>query len=211
MKTVSLKKIFNNTLTRSVLLLQRQYWQGFITLLCLQLQNQQAPSLLLSFRPQHRQMRSGEILTTTSVVCMLLASLISPTAMATELGRLFTTTETRAQLDQLRNREPDKLSATLEIVLQPETPEPQEIILDPVSLRGTVQRNDGKNTVWVNDGNTFRGDLSLQDLDISSSATDGHILIRMPDQETEIRLRVGETFDPYDQQTIDIVPQLKKR
>ncbi|MEX2517476.1 MAG: hypothetical protein WD572_11325 [Gammaproteobacteria bacterium] len=131
--------------------------------------------------------------------------------MATELDRLFTTAETRTQLDQLRNREPDKQPEPVEIVLQPETAEPEEIILDPVSLRGTVQRNDGKNTVWVNDGNTYRGDLSLQDLDISSSTTDGHILIRMPDQETEIRLRVGETFDPYDQQTIDVVPQFKKR
>ncbi|MEX0951727.1 MAG: hypothetical protein WDZ86_05545 [Gammaproteobacteria bacterium] len=131
--------------------------------------------------------------------------------MATELDRLFTTAETRTQLDQLRNREPDKLAAPIEIVLQPETAEPEEIILDPVSLRGTVQRNDGKNTVWVNDGNTYRGDLSLQDLDISSSTTDGHVRIRMPDNETEIRLRVGETFDPYDQRTIDVVPQFKQR
>lgn len=164
----------------------------------------------LSFRPQHRQVRSGEILS-AAVICLLLMLLMPSTTMAAELGRLFTTTETRAQLDQLRNREPEKMSAPVEIILQPESPEPQEIILDPVSLRGTVQRNDGKNTVWVNDGNTYRGDLSLQDLDISSSTTDGHILIRMPDQETEVRLRVGETFDPYDQQTIDIVPQFKKR
>lgn len=120
---------------------------------------------------------------------------------ADSLGRLFTTQDERIALDKARNAKPKpekpKVVEIVEFedVLEPEVEDVN--IGHAITLRGIVQRSDGKNAAWLNEGNTFEGDLESQYIKIDNNEiTQDHVEITMPDNKTKIKLKVGDNYDP---------------
>ncbi|MFT5395861.1 MAG: hypothetical protein ACI85N_001049 [Gammaproteobacteria bacterium] len=137
---------------------------------------------------------------------LLLASLtIMQPVNADSLGRLFTTPGERITLDKVRNAKPkpEKLKR-VEVPKIEELIEPEVEVEDPnighaITLRGIVQRSDGKNAAWLNKGNTFEGDLESQYIKVDNNdITEDHVEITMPDNKTKIKLKVGDNYDPQD-------------
>lgn len=68
---------------------------------------------------------------------------------------------------------------------------------DAITLKGLVHRSDGKNTAWINDSNTFEGDLESQYIQVpDNKIKPDQVTIIMPDDSTNIELKVGEAFTP---------------
>ena len=127
--------------------------------------------------------------------------LVTPNVSAKDsLGRLFTTPEQRKQLDLERNKAPITVEAQKkpEIIEIVEVEEPEEVIeYDAIQLKGLVYRSDGKNTAWINDGNTYEGDTELSYIKIpNEKITSDEVSIVMPDEQTEVKIKVGDYFDP---------------
>lgn len=124
--------------------------------------------------------------------------LFSVQVYAADLGRLFTTSQERSNLDTLRrNSQPSAMK---------ERPEPQTIALPPaaqaltegsVHVQGYVQRSDGKKaTVWVNQQAMQEGSqtetLQLGKLGASQQG----IIIRLPHSGKKLQLKPGQVYDP---------------
>lgn len=128
----------------------------------------------------------------TLAIALCTGSLLWPgAAQAQELGRLFFTPEQRAALDARRKaRVPDKPAAA------PVTESPT------TRVDGTVRRQGGKSTVWVNGeaiGETPRGPKPSQQ--------GARVSVPVPVGEGEQRydLRVGETLDRGSGEVRDVI------
>ncbi len=119
---------------------------------------------------------------------------------ADNLGRLFTSAEERLKLEKIRliKKEPKKVVIEeVKNVEEPELIKKETVIRDSITLRGLVHRSDGKNTAWVNDSNTFEGDLDSQFIQVpDNKIKSDQVTIIMPDDSTKVELRVGEAFTP---------------
>lgn len=130
--------------------------------------------------------------------CFFLISL----SYADNLGRLFTSVSERNKLEILRKDKEETKVDKIEKVEIIEIPEPgvvqKEIIVrDRINLKGLVHRSDGKNTAWINDSNTFEGDLESQYIQIpDKKIKSDKVTIIMPDDSTNVELKVGESYDP---------------
>lgn len=71
----------------------------------------------------------------SAALLLLLAAFAAGTAMAAELGTLFTTAEERARLDRLRRGEPAAQAPAAAGAKR--------------EVTGFVQRSDGRGTVWI--------------------------------------------------------------
>ncbi len=128
---------------------------------------------------------------------------VSPPVIADNLGRLFTTQGERIKLEKIRNakEEPKKVEVVKieDIIDKVEKKEEKKIVLDTISLKGLVHRSDGKNTAWINDSNTFEGDLESQYIQVEDTGiTQDHVQLVMPDKTTKIELKVGDNYIPQD-------------
>lgn len=123
-----------------------------------------------------------------------------PVSYADNLGTLFTSSKDRQKLEKIRNtKQVKKEKVVVEVVEpEPETVVRKEIILrDPVALRGIVHRSSGKSTAWVNDGNTFEGNLDSEFIDVpSENIKADEVTVIMSDDNTEFKLKVGEVYTP---------------
>lgn len=147
--------------------------------------------------------------TTITSFLVLIAAAAWPvgSALADELGgRLFTTPEQRVQLDNLRYRRVVTVEVP-EIVLEPESEVVEIELYDPITVRGIVHRRGGSNTAWINEGNTFRGDLETQHFRINPQDIDeqGYVLIKLPGDDEALRLRVGQSYEPVTGKTHDVI------
>ncbi len=134
-----------------------------------------------------------------AILMLLGASTVSmPSNSAESIGRLFTTTGERSNLEYLRKTRKN-------IPVKPEQPsEPNVSVLHPiqslpdeVSLQGYVKRNDGKaGTVWIND-------KALQEQTGNKEVTVG----KLPDESNRIPVKItgngryiglkaGQVYDP---------------
>ncbi len=129
------------------------------------------------------------------------ATLILP-VNADELGRLFTTQSERAKLEKIRYAKPKpEVVEEIEIeeIIEPIVEE-EKVVRDVITVRGLVHRSDGKNTAWINSSNTYEGDLESQYIEVSSEQISTEdVTIVMPDNETKIKIKVGDSFDPESQ------------
>ena len=156
--------------------------------------------------------RIRKLLFTGFVTCAVLFLPVSY-IQADELGRLFLTSGERARLEKLRYAEPEPVAPVIEV----EVPEPVDLTLSgqgetelpeivlqkvpvltqPLVLKGVVRRSNGKNAAWLNDTNTLDGDSVMQDVRIHESDIDNDsVKIKLPDNVTEITLKVGQTYEP---------------
>ncbi|MGH8580510.1 MAG: hypothetical protein ACREVK_10465 [Gammaproteobacteria bacterium] len=93
-------------------------------------------------------------------------------AKGAELGRLFTTPQERAALDELRREGPKPVAAP-EKVAPPVTSEPAPAAKppQPITVNGLVRRSDGANTVWVNGVNSLEGEFDSQGFQVDPTAS----------------------------------------
>ena len=133
---------------------------------------------------------------------------------ADELGRLFTTPSERRMLEEMRHAkpvepvvEPEIVGIQIEEIIEPEE-EKIPLLTDTVSVKGMVYRKNGKNTAWINDSNTFEGDLESQYIKVKPEGiSKENVQIIMPDNTTRIELKVGQSYQPTEERIIDLVPE----
>ena len=146
-------------------------------------------------------------LTATVMVAVLFGSLIIPVAEATDqFGRLFTTPSQRERLEELRKVAPEQKITIQEetLLVDEETVEEEVIPVDTLTVRGVVYRGDGKSTAWINNSNTFEGGLSSQYINIGEIESN-RVEIKIPSAEQEVKLNVGQSFDPVGERYQDII------
>ncbi len=125
---------------------------------------------------------------------LLVVTLFSVGAAADPLGRLFTTPEERAQLQQLRTAppvvaKPAPPPAPVAVQTPPEVP--------PVTVNGVVVRSRGESTAWVNGKNTYDGDLSADHVTVDTQDLRGaRITVQTPDHLPDVGLKPGQTYHP---------------
>jgi len=125
-----------------------------------------------------------------------------------EFGRFFTTPKQRERLDELRDTASDVVINVNEDELKfdddVKTVKQQH---DELTLRGVVSRTDGKNTAWINDSNSYEGDVAaditkVEEHDINSDGVE----VKLPGDKKKIHLKVGEAYDTSAGKTDDIIP-----
>lgn len=115
---------------------------------------------------------------------------------ADDLGRLFTTPSERARLDDVRRGAPPPAISTPEIRPRQES---DAVVQDPslLTVRGVVSRSGGRSTAWVNDTNTYQGDLGAANQRVERGGISGdQVTVRLPDGRTPVKVKVGQTLDP---------------
>jgi hypothetical protein len=143
----------------------------------------------------------------------LLGSLCSQAATGSdEFGRLFTTPKQRAHMDELRKAEPDmEFQIDEQIVdIDEEVEVVEETPVNALTVRGLVYRSNGKNTAWINDTNTFEGNVSSQYINVKDIDPD-NVKIEVPSANTVVNLNVGQTFDPVSENYNDLVEESEAR
>jgi hypothetical protein len=124
----------------------------------------------------------------------------SSLAFADNLGRLFTSVSDRQKLERVKLKKDEPKKVVAEEVIIPEEAiqiETEIIKRNEVALKGIVHRSDGKNTAWINESNTFEGDLDSQYIQIPNDKIDPEkVTVIMPDDSTHFDLKVGESFVP---------------
>lgn len=144
----------------------------------------------------------------TARLMLLLGMCMTYPVAADSLGRIFTSEQDRNRLDYIRSQKPvaeKNLTDTEEVdeVFNEEPVDEEVVIRDTLNLKGFVRRSDGKNSAWINDGNTYEGDLDTLYLQIRpQDIGEDRVTINMPDNETRVRLKVGEGYDPESKQVI---------
>lgn len=139
-------------------------------------------------------------------ICIIIFSLMtmsfSAVSYADDLGRLFTSAKDRKKLDYVRNKPSEVVKPVEDITI--EIPDIEETVEDntpkvsfDIKLKGLVYRQNGKSTAWVNEGNTYEGNLETQYIQIpETDIKDNSVKIVMPDKETSIQLKVGDNYVP---------------
>ncbi len=122
---------------------------------------------------------------------------------ADNLGRLFTSQTERAALNKIRNAKPKPVEVEVvevETIIEPiieEVVEEEIIIRDAIVLKGLVHRSDGKNAAWINDSNTYEGDLESLYIQIKPEEIEpDQLQLTMPDNKTKVKIKVGDYYDP---------------
>lgn len=106
--------------------------------------------------------------------------LVAPFAQAADpIGRIFFTTEQRAQLDNLRKQK--AVASKISDEPLPET----------VSYSGIVRRSDGKATVWLNNEPLSEADLRNKQSIVGSIGRDGRVTLQAP--QAAVQLKVGQS------------------
>lgn len=130
------------------------------------------------------------------LIALLIAGVAMPLA-AEELGRLFLTPEQRQALDKLRYQKPVEQKLQ-EIVIEEEPAEPEPApVIGGIYVNGLVYRQGGRSTAWVNQANTYQGDLGHRYLKIDGDAiSPEEVEILIPAANKRVKLKVGEFYEP---------------
>lgn len=145
--------------------------------------------------------------------CLVVVALYHNPLSAEEFGRLFTTPAQRQQLDELRKSQAD---IKVEVLSEELTIEQDQVTesagTGELVLRGLVYRSDGKNTAWVNDSNSYEGDLSAQYARVlEERVAAGQVVIEIGGADGgQLSLKVGQSFNPGDGTIRDLATDDKK-
>lgn len=117
--------------------------------------------------------------------------LVSHVAEAQRLGRLFSTPEERALLDELR-RERKIVAPDPQVVeIVPDTP-----TVDQVTINGVVLRSGGTNSAWINGRQVDAGTRTREGVRVDTSAVQGgRVKITLPSGAETIDLKPGQKID----------------
>lgn len=145
----------------------------------------------------------------TGLVTVMLVGVLQPAYPDDEFGRFFTTPRQRERLDELRSASSGIVVNINEDELQlDEDVQKTEQKHDELTLRGVVYRSDGKNTAWINDSNSYEGDVASEVTRVNEhEISPGGVEMELPGDKKKIRLKVGEAYDSSASKTSDIVPE----
>ena len=125
---------------------------------------------------------------------LTLAGMSGAAPAADDLGRLFTTPAERAQLDEARRAAPLE---PLPVVI-PNTQGVKPVAIQGgLTLRGLVKRDAGRSTAWVNNSNSYEGDLDTpyRAVEKSGFATN-QVTLKLPDGQASVKIKVAQTYEP---------------
>ena len=143
-----------------------------------------------------------------TLVLVLLSQIMQvPFVLADDLGRLFFTPDERRELDRLRSQKNQpKPGQEIVVDIEPEAePEPETVVPDigGITVNGLVYRKGGKSTAWVNNANSYEGDLTNRYIRIdANNIKPEDVEIIIPSREKKLKLRVGEIYEPDSGETI---------
>ena len=135
------------------------------------------------------------------------AALAAQPVAADPLGRLFTTPQQRQKLEELRRAElenPEPVLGPSAASVEAPT-QVSDVPLDPITVRGLVTRKGGRSMAFLNESNTYEGDLASEYIRVRSSDIEGgEIRIFTPYGEGAVALKVGHTLEPSTGRIIDL-------
>jgi hypothetical protein len=160
------------------------------------------PSLVLpSFRA------SGGRPSSAAVVVLAAALTAQPVAAADPIGRLFTTPQQRQKLNDLRRAELENPEPTLgPSVISADTPtQTRDTPHNPITVRGLVTREGGRSTAFINESNSYEGDIASEYIRVRSGDIEGgEVKLVTPYGEGAVALKVGQTLEPSTGRVIDL-------
>jgi hypothetical protein len=124
-----------------------------------------------------------------------------------KFGRFFTTPAEREYLDQLRNSEEQQQPEIVipqEELVQERKPVERAVPVNRIVLKGLVYRKGDKSTAWVNDGNSYEGDMGSQYTNVDTISPD-QVTIDVTGSGSEVRLRVGQSYLPATHAIRDVI------
>jgi hypothetical protein len=107
-------------------------------------------------------------------------------ASASPLGRLFTTSQERDELDALR-RSPSYQTPV-------DTGDAMPFVED-FTLDGVVVRSSGNNASWINGSSIFEGEVSREGVRVETATGGGALRVRLLRGRDAIQLKPGQTID----------------
>jgi len=130
-------------------------------------------------------------------------------ASAEQFGRFFTTAKQRQHLEELRKERPETIIEIDETeIFFEEQSEVETVPLNAITVKGLVYRKGGKSTAWINDSNSYEGDLASQYTQVRrGNIHSDKVIIGLPDNSPDIKLKVGQTYEPGTDQFNDIVKE----
>ena len=129
-------------------------------------------------------------------------------AVSADVGRLFFSPGKRAMLEQMRQSDAHELvEVPIEvdpaIDLQPLATEPEEL-KPAITINGYVRRSNGRTTIWINQENSYDGDLSASQIESDTAHMHGTKVHVTPlGDDTRVRLKAGQSYDPNAAQITD--------
>jgi hypothetical protein len=130
-----------------------------------------------------------------------------PVRAADPIGRLFTTPQQRQKLNELRRAELENPEPTLgPSVMSADTPtQTRDTPHNPITVRGLVTREGGRSTAFINESNSYEGDIASEYLRVrSGDIAGGEIKLVTPYGESTVALKVGQTLEPSTGRVIDL-------
>ena len=125
------------------------------------------------------------------------------TFAADDLGRLFTTPQQRQTLEKLRSQKPVEEIKIPEFTFAEPVVEEQKPVIGGITVNGLVYRKGGKSTAWINSANTYEGNFGNQYIQIDAhNINPDDVEILIPINETKVKLKTGQTYDPEADQII---------
>lgn len=122
-------------------------------------------------------------------------------------GRFFTTPAERENLDQLRNskaRQQPEIKLPEEDLARERKPVERSVPLNRIVLKGLVYRKDGRSTAWVNDGNSYEGNMGSQYTNVDRIRPD-RVTLDVTGSGSEIKLRPGQAYLPATNAVQDVI------
>ena len=133
---------------------------------------------------------------------LLPALLVVSSAMAGDIGRLFTTPADRAELDNLRSNL-DQPKRVYDAGAEIDENHDQVLSQPPLLLNGLIQRSDGRTTVWLN-GQRLKQQGAAEIATLRSRADrKGQIKLRLNEEQRNVIMKPGQVWDPASQRVIE--------
>ena len=141
-----------------------------------------------------------------SLLVLVSSSGLSLELHAQTLGRLFTTTQQRAQIDNFKNKhnKDDKIETI--IFTAPAIPIKPKLTPKPLMYNGIVKRSDGSTTVWVNgesvdsaSNKKYQRKNKLH----HKITNDNSVIIKPVGSKTTVKLKPGQVWRPQTRKVTD--------
>jgi len=146
----------------------------------------------------------------TSIVLLLGLQSGLPVQGAESFGRLFTSPAQRERLDAMRRTGPEITVEISDAELELSNTVQEQAPLNAITLKGVVYRGGGASTAWVNDSNTYEGNIAAQDIQVPETRIGkDHVEMNITGNQSVIQLKVGETYDPATDRKIDLSEDLQ--
>lgn len=143
------------------------------------------------------------------IFSLVFIGLSVPVYADAEFGRLYTTPSQRLKLDELRNKQPTEpivIDLSGQEISETESVVEAPVLIDAITLNGLVYRRDGKSTAWINGNSTTSGNIETQFTTVrETDVRSNQVQITLPDNRSNIQLKVGQQYDVRSHQVYDVV------